>query len=82
VRISERHEALETVTAALVLVDWIARWDDAIPPAANFMSLWAEELHARYGWRVSVTNLSMGGATAARAYAISAALTRSATTAS
>ena len=69
-RIRERLEAGESVAGALVLGDSIARGDEAVIPAANFMSLWAEELHARYGCRVVITNLSMGGATAATAYAM------------
>ena len=47
----------------LVLGDSISRGDDAPTPSRGFVSLWADGLHERFGARILVTNLSLGGAT-------------------
>lgn len=48
----------------LVLGDSISRGSDASVPSKGFVSLFADGLHERYGSRIEVTNLSVGGATA------------------
>jgi len=67
-RFRQRLEAGEPVVGALVIGDSIARGDEAPTSAQGFMGLWADAIHNRYGCRVVVTNLSMGGATAKTAY--------------
>lgn len=52
-----------TPVRVLVLGDSIARGSDATVPSRGFVSLWADAIHERYGSRVEVTNLSVGGAT-------------------
>ncbi len=67
-RFQERLAAGEGVVGALVIGDSIARGDEAPTPSRGFMGLWADEIHRRYGCRVVVTNLSMGGATVKTAH--------------
>jgi len=52
----------------VVAGDSIARGNDATVPSRSFISLWADDLHDRYGSRVTVTNHSNGGYTIQDAY--------------
>jgi lysophospholipase L1-like esterase len=61
-RFRSRLEAGEPVLV-VVLGDSIARGDEAPTPSCGFVSLWADGLHARFGARILVANLSLGGAT-------------------
>lgn len=53
---------------AVVVGDSIARGDDATTPSRSFVSLWADDLHERFGCQVQVTNHSYGGYTIRDAY--------------